>query len=173
MSLNYNLIDTFKLLLQSFKYSIMVSITISSIIFTIILILYKDKKIVNYTILVINTILIILICNYYIVDIITLNFKKPVNNIYFYFFNSIIYLIIMSIVIFKTKYKKINFIIYGLSLINILFSLFMTNYLHNSTLMVIGNIFPMIRFGNIIYIVYYLFITINIITNTKHKKRCF
>ena len=172
MNLDYNIIETFKLLLQSFRYSAMISIVISSIIFTIVLILNKDKKIINYIILCINVILILFIGYYYIGDIITFKFSNPINNIYFYFFNTIIYLIIMSIISFKTEYKKINFIIYGLSLVNILFSLFMTNYLNNITLIVIGNIFPMIKFGNIIYIGYYIFIILSII-NIRYKKKLY
>ena len=77
----------------------------------------------------------------------------------------IIYLIIMSLISFNTKYKKINYIIYGLSLIFILFSLFMTHYLSNNTLIVIGNIYPMIKFGNIIYISYYLLLCITFVKN--------
>ena len=71
MNLDYNIIETFKLLLQSFRYSAMISIVISSIIFTIVLILNKDKKIINYIILCINVILILFIGYYYIGDIIT------------------------------------------------------------------------------------------------------
>jgi len=63
----------------------------------------------------------------------------------------------MSITL-NNKYKKTNYIIYGISLINLLFAIFMTHYLNNQTLIVIGNIFPMIKFGNIIYILYYIFL---------------
>ena len=163
MSLNYNFIDTLKLLLDSFKYDIFIAIIISMIVFSIILILNKDNKKTNYIVSLINLILIIIISVYYIKDIITFKFSNPINNIYFYFFNSIIYLIIMSIILFKTKYKKVNYIFYGLSLINLLFSLFMTHYLNNVTLIVIGNIYPMIKVGNIIYIVYYIFMCITFV----------
>ena len=167
MSLNYNFIDTLKLLLDSFKYEIFIAIIISMIIFSIILVLNKDNKKTNYVVSIINLILIIIISIYYIKDIITFKFNSPINNIYFYFFSSIIYLIIMSIMTFKTKYQKTNYIIYGLSLINLLFSLFMTHYLNNVTLIVIGNIYPMIKVGNIIYIVYYIFMCITFVKK-KH-----
>ena len=78
----------------------------------------------------------------------------------------LLYLIIMILVSCKTKYKKTNYVIYGLSLIFILFSLFMTHYLSNITLIVIGNIYPMIKFGNIIYISYYILLCIIFV---KHK----
>ena len=169
MSLNYNFIETLKLLLKSFKYEVMIAIIISSIILTIMLILNRDNKKTKYIVSTINFVLIIIISIYYIKDIIKFNFTNPINNIYFYFFNSIIYLILMCIITFKTKYKKTNYIIYGLSLINLLFSLFMTHYLSNSTLIVIGNIYPMIKFGNIIYIVYYIMLCIKFIVNIFDK----
>ena len=157
MSLNYNLVDTIKLLFDSFRYEIMISLIIGIIIFIFLLIINKNNKNINYIIGIINILIIIIISIYYIKDIISFKFTNPINNIYFYFLNSIIYLITMCIINFKTKYKKINFIVYGISLINILFSLFMTYYLNNQTLIVIGNIYPMIKFGNIIYIGYYIF----------------
>ena len=147
----------------------MIAIILSCIILVIMLILNKDNKKTKYIVSTINFVLIIIISIYYIKDIIKFNFDNPLNNIYFYFFNSIIYLILMSVITFKTKYKKINYIIYGLSLINILFSLFMTHYLSNSTLIVIGNIYPMIKFGNIIYIVYYILLCIKFIYNLFDK----
>ena len=169
MSLNYNIIETFKLLLKSFKYDIFIALIIGMIILVILLMLNKNNKKINYLISVINLILIIIISIYYIKDIISFKFSNPINNIYFYFFNSIIYLIIMSIVL-NNKYKKINYIIYGLSLINLLFALFMTHYLNNQTLIVIGNIFPMIKFGNIIYIIYYIFLIVICIKKTIFDK---
>lgn len=162
MSLSYSFIDTLKLLSQAFKYDIFIAIILSSIILTIILIINKDRKIINYIVAFINIVLIIDISYYYLNSILTFKFSNPINNIYFYFFNNIIYLIIMTIFTFKSK-KNINFVFYGLSLINILFSLFMTYYLSNVTLVVIGNIYPMIKFGNIIYIVYYVYIFIRLI----------
>ena len=170
MSLNYNFIETLKLLLDSLKYGVMSAIIIGMIIFVILLIMHKENKKTNYIVSIINLLLIIIISIYYIKDIIKFNFSNPINNIYFYFFNTIIYLIIMSIVSFKTKYKKTNYIIYGLSLIFILFSLFMTHYLSNITLIVIGNIYPMIKFGNIIYIIYYLLLCISFIKCKLEKK---
>ena len=169
MSLNYNFIETLKLLLKSLKYEVMIASIISSIILVMMLILNRDNKKTKYIVCTINFVLIIIISIYYIKDIISFNFKNPINNIYFYFFNSIIYLILMCVITFKTKYKKTNYIIYGLSLINLLFSLFMTHYLSNSTLVVIGNIYPMIKFGNIIYIVYYIMLCIKFIVNIFDK----
>lgn len=167
MSLNYGFIDTLKLLKESFHYNIFISIIISSIIFTIILFINKDKKIINYLITVINIVLIIIVWNFYLGDILSFKFSNPINNIYFYFLNTIIYLILL---ILKRKYDILDFIFYGMSLINILFSIFMTNYLNNVDIVVIGNIFPMIKFGNIIYIAYYIFLLIKVIEKINSKK---
>ncbi|MBR6689958.1 MAG: hypothetical protein IKL65_01335 [Bacilli bacterium] len=160
MSLNYNITETFKLLLKAFKYDIFLAIIISSILFVIILIFNKNNKKFNYILLVINVLLIGLICYFYIGQILTFKFTNPMNNMYFYFFNSIMYLIITTLVNFKTKYRNINYVFYGLVLINLLYSLFMTHYLNNIDLIVIGNIFPMIKFGNIVYLLYYIFLII-------------
>lgn len=158
MSLNYNVIETFKLLGNAFKYPIFYSIIIVSILLVIILILNKDKKITKYIVCTINLVLISLICYFYLNQIFSFKFTRPINNLYFYFFNSVVYLILMPIINFKTKYTKINYIIYGLVLINLLYSLFMTHYLSNINLIVIGNIYPMIKIGNIIYFIYYMFL---------------
>ena len=158
MSLNYNFIDTLKLLVNSLKYEIMISLIIGISIFIALLIINEKNKKINYIICIINILVIIIISLYYMKGIISFKFSNPINNIYFYFLNSIIYLITMCIINFKIKYKKINFIIYGISLINILFSIFMTYYLNNNTFIVIGNIYPMIKFGNIIYFCYYIFL---------------
>jgi len=153
MSLNYNIIETLKLLLNAFHYNIFISIIISSIMFIVLLIINKNKKIIRYLIITLNLLLVILVCYFYLDEILSFDFNNPINNIYFYFFSTNIYLIFLTI---KRKYNILDFIFYGVSLVNILFSIFMTNYLNNSNLIVIGNIFPMIKFGNIIYILYYL-----------------
>ncbi len=173
MSLNYNTIDTLKLLLNSFKYNIFISIVIGSIIFIIIITLNKKSKIVKYLVGILNVILIFLILYYYLKHILSFKFENPINNIYFYFFNSVIYLFIVSIINFKFNKTVINNVFYGMSLINILFSLFMTYYLNNIDIIVIGNIFPMIKFGNIIYIVYYVFLFVCIINKYKKSSSLF
>ena len=167
MSINYSFLETLNMLKNTFKYGIMISLIISSIIFITLLILNKDNKKIKYVIYFINIILICLICYYYLKGIITFNFNNPINNIYFYFFNSIIYLIIMSLVNSKIKYKKINYILYGLILIGLLFALFMTHSLNNVTLIVLLNIYPIIKFGNIIYVIYYLFVIFNLFKNKR------
>jgi len=169
MSLNYSFIETLKLLFDSLKYEMMICLIIGISIFVFLLILNKDNKNIKYIIRIINILIIIIISIYYIKGIISFKFSNPINNIYFYFFNSIVYLITMCIT--NIKYKKINYIIYGICLINILFSLFMTYYLNNQTLVVIGNIYPMIKIGNIIYILYYIILIIIFINKRLNAKK--
>lgn len=169
MSLNYSFIETLKLLFDSLKYEMMICLIIGISIFVFLLIFNKDNKNTKYIIRIINILIIIIISIYYIKGVISFKFSNPINNIYFYFLNSIIYLITMCIT--NIKYKKTNYIIYGICLINILFSLFMTYYLNNQTLIVIGNIYPMIKFGNIIYILYYIILIIIIIIKRLNAKK--
>ena len=170
MSLDYNIIESLKLLLVSYKYNVMISINIASIILFIIFMLNKNKNINKYIISTINVLLIIIIGYYYVKDIFSFKYSNPINNIYFYFLNTILFLVIIGIRTIRNKVKILDYLVYNLSLINILFSLFMTYYLSNITLIVIGNIFPMIKFGNIIYILYYIYILIRFLYRFLTKK---
>ena len=154
MSINYGLKKTFSLLLDSLHYNVMISIIISSIILLIICLL--NKRISKYIILSINVILLILILKYYIVDILKFDFINPINNIDFYFFNSIIFIIIISLKSIFNRLNKCDYIFNSIFLIFIGFSLFMTHYLHNLSYIIIFNIYPMIKLGNILMIIYYL-----------------
>lgn len=165
MSLNYSFIETMNLLIEALNYGIMKCIIISTLI--LVYLYYKNEsKLIKYISIGINLLLIFVISFYYVSDILKFNFIGLVNNMYFYFFNCILYLILNSFV--NLKYKIINCIIYWVSLINILFSLFITHYLHNIDIYVLGNIYPMIKFGNIIYIIYYILLIIHFL---KIKKR--
>lgn len=163
MSLNYSFIDTFKLFLNSFKYPIFYALIISISILMILIYKNRNKKIIKYIITAVNVLIIICVNYYYFSNLISFEFSNPINNIYFYFFNTFIYLVLFSISMYFLKIKKIYFIIYGLSLVNILYSLFMTHYVKNIVIITIGNIFPMIKFGNIIYIVFYVLLTKQVI----------
>ena len=76
MSINYSFLETLNMLKNTFKYGIMISLIISSIIFITLLILNKDNKKIKYVIYFINIILICLICYYYLKGIITFNFNN-------------------------------------------------------------------------------------------------
>ena len=162
MSLNYGILKTLKMLAQAFQYDIFKAIIVSVLIF-VILIIKSNNKIYKYIITLINIIILILINYYYYSGFKSFKFSNPINNIYFYFFNTCIFLILYTVQIYFKKNIKIYIIIYGIILINISFSLFMTHYLNNTLILVIGNIYPMIKIGNIAIILYYIFLTKDII----------
>ena len=160
MSTSMNIKDTITLFFNCLEYNIYRVFIFLGIVCIYIIINKKDKKIIKYILSIVNIILIILICLYYIKDIISFNFNNPFYNIYFYFFSSIIYLIIFTITLYKLKYKNIYYVLYIIIIVNILFSLFMTNYLNNNKLLILGNIYPMIIINNTLYVIYYVLLTI-------------
>ena len=154
MSLNYGFGKAFELFSNCFKYDVIYSIIISAIVLLIICIM--NKKISKYLILIINVVLLFLISKYYFKDIFSFKFSDPINNIYFYYFNSVVFIIIFSIEALLDKLETYDYVFNTIFLIFMAFSLFMTNYLFNSTYIVIYNIFPMIKFGNILVLIYYV-----------------
>lgn len=176
MYLDYNVSKLFSLLLESIvNYKVFLMIIISSIIFIFIYLLNKNNKLFDMIVAIFNTFLIFIIIAFYKDNLFNLSILKHFNhNMYFYFFNTIIYLFIISFNLYKSIYKKINIIFYGISLIFILFSLFMTYYLTNNHLLILGNIYPSIVIGNFIYFIYY---STNLIFAfkflTKRKQTCY
>ncbi len=156
MSLNYNFIETIKLFIICFKQPIFLALIVSMFIMLLLIIYNKDSKKIKYITLIINSLLSILLLFFYLKNIISFRFNNPINNLYFYIFNSIIYMLLFSYISFKKNIKIIDYIFYSIFLIGILFSLYMTYYFNNSNILVIGNIFPIIKFGNILYIIYYI-----------------
>ena len=154
MSINFDFIETWRLLLDSIRYDVLLAIILGSILLCFVCII--NEKFGKVLIVIVNIILLFLIGKYYIKDIIEFNFSNPINNIYFYFFNSIIFMIVFTLEAFFDYLEKYDYIFYSLFLIGISFSLFMTNYLHNAHSIVILNIYPMIKFGNILMLLYYV-----------------
>lgn len=160
MYLNKSIDYLFNSLITSIiEYKVYIFIIISSIILLILLI--NKSKIIKYIVLGINIVISMLILLNYNIHLFNINiFNHFIHNIYFYFLNSIIFMIINTIVMFKDRCYKTNSVFYIIHLIFILFSLFMTYYLSNNHYLVLFNIYPEIVLGNIIYIVYYIFITL-------------
>lgn len=139
------------------NYPIYVFIIISSII--LLLLLLSKGCTVKYIVFSINVVIFIIILASYNYHLFRLDiFDHGIFNIYCYFFNGLLFIIINTIIMFKNKYHKLNSIIYTISLIFILFSLFMTYYLSNNHYLVLFNICSEIVLGNIIYIFYYLYL---------------
>ena len=160
MSLNFSLIDTLKLFKDLISYPFFLTTILFSLLIIILLILNSNRKISKYILISTNITLVILILFYYIKKIIGFKFYNPIGNIYVYFINSIIYLVISSLIILKRKYNIIDYILYFISTVFILFSIFMTHYLKVNYLVIIGNIYPIIVFGNILYFLYYIILII-------------
>lgn len=145
-------------------YRIMRIFIICSLLFGLILFINKDNKKSKYLILVINIIIISIIIYYYNCIFKSNIFIHFMHSIYFYFLNSIIYLILITICFFKNiPYKRSIISFYIISLIFIMFSIFMTYYVKNIHIIVIGNIYPMIVFGNYLYMLFYGLLIIYII----------
>ena len=154
MSINLSFSEVMEIFADSLKYNMMQAIIFCSIVLALTLILEPERG--RYFILIINVILFVLILKYYIGDIFKFQFSNPMHNIYFYFFNSIIYLILFEIDILSKWGSKWDYMHYPFFLILSSYSIFMTDYLGNVTNIVILNIYPMILFGNIIIFIYYL-----------------
>lgn len=171
MSLDYSFFKTITLLWNSIcDYSVMKFIILCSIIFFIILHINSRNKKLAIVLSIINIILIYIIFYFYHNSLFSIQILNNfMHNIYFYFINSVLYLIIFSITYYKIKNKLVSNIIYCLILILLLFSLFMTYYVHNIPLITIGNIYPMIVIGNYLYFIYYSYIIIKTIVTLIKK----
>lgn len=148
----------------------MTILLICSIILFVLMII--NKRISKYIIVIINFIIITVIIYYYHNHLISIDTFKFINhNIYFYFLNSIVYLILFSVLLFKyNKQRLIYNIIYCITLCLLSFALFMTHYLHNNTLIVIGNIYPMVVIGNYLYFFCYFSFILKILSFLTKKK---
>ena len=152
MSIDLKFLDTWQLFLDSIRYDILISIIISSLLLCFICIV--NKQVSKYLIIIVDIILLFFIGKYYVKDILTFSFNDPINNIYFYFFNGIIFITIYTLEAIFDYIEKYDYIFYALFLILMSFSLFMSDYLDSS--LVIYNIYPMIKIGNIIMLLYYI-----------------
>lgn len=171
MYLNYNILKTLRLFLDCFiDHSMMWIILVCSIIIGFIIFINKNSKIINYIILVINMLLNLLIIYYYHNYLIcNETFMYFTHNIYFYFLNSIIYLIVISIYLWNNK--SLILIHYLICFVFISYSLFMTLYLNNIHWIILGNIYPMIVLGNYLYFLFYGYLIIKYIKKLLTKER--
>lgn len=159
------------LLINSFtNYFIFRILIVCAIILCVLLMI--NKKYQKYIISIISLILIILIVYYYHKTLIGKEaFKYIMHNIRFYFLNSIIFLVTISISSWFMIKKRIINIIYCLSFIFLSFSLFMTHYVHNIELITVGNIYPMIVYGNYLYLIFYVYLIILLIKKKVFDKQ--
>lgn len=107
-----------------------------------------------------------------ITTIFDVNFYK---NIFFYYWNVILGLLLMHMAIHRTKNthltKFISMIFFCFTISNLIFSLYISNIVGNELIMVVGNIAPMIVVGNIIVFIFYLYMFIyKVVEFFKGKK---
>ena len=171
MYLNYSISKLFSLLIDTIcNYKIFVALILSAIIYSVLYLINIKVKKFDFITIVINFLIIILIIYYYNTNLFNIGMLKYFyHNMYFYFLSSIIYLILVSIMLYKNKLKKVSIINYGLAIIFLLYALFMTYYLSNVDIVVLGNIYPSIVLGNFLYFTYYLIVLIWLIKNIIFK----
>lgn len=175
-SIDSNMLDALSQYLHMINnYSMFFYIAVSVLIYSTI-IYGRYDKIRNIIVGIINMLIVIIIINYYGLGIInnldTFINLDFINNIYIYFTLTIVSLILLTHVfldrIVYSIIKRIFMILYVFILINILFALYMTAYLDNNFLLVLGNIYPMVKLGNILSIAFYAFYIYYYI-NTKRR----
>lgn len=166
-NLNYSIGKTISLLFQQSKISSFISVILTCILLGIILYINRTNKLIKYIFIGINIILLVFVLALYIKDIVKFNYTNPLKNIYVYFLNTIIYLITCIILNKKIYQNKLNLILYILNKIGIAYSIIITLYLKNITIVVIGNIFPQIFLGNILLIISYVILIIEKIRSRR------
>ena len=165
--INYNVGKTFSLLLDQFKMSSFLSILISCVLYGFILYLNREKKITKYIFVSLNVLCILFIVCFYFSEILNFKYSHPFKNMYVYFLNLIIYLLIISILNKKIINGKIELTLYIFSLIGIIYSIYVTIHLKYVNIIIIGNIFPEIFFGNILILINYIYIIIKKIIESR------
>ena len=166
-NLNYSIGKTISLLLQQLKISSFISVILTCILLGVILYINRANKLIKYIFIGINIVLLVFVLALYIKNIVKFNYTNPLKNIYVYFLNTIIYLITCIILNKKIYQNKLNLILYILNKIGIAYSIIMTLYLKNITIVVIGNIFPQIFFGNVLLIISYIVLIIEKIRSRR------
>ena len=96
-------------------------------------------------------------------------------NMYFYLLNAFVALIVVS-KIYSSKrvsstYKYIVMVLYYLLIVNLFFMIYVSNYFKNIKLLVIGNVYPMVYFGNIVCFIIYGSIILNWLVIMPKKKK--
>lgn len=96
-------------------------------------------------------------------------------NMYFYLFNMFICLIVISRIYASkrvtTGFKYMILVLYYFLIVNLFFMIRVSNYFNNIKLLVIGNVYPMVYFGNIVCFMVYSLIILNWLVIMPKKKK--
>ena len=151
---NFN--EMFKQLIDHLHYNSYIAILVSIIL--LFLLWFYNRKIINYILVVLNVALVgeILIRS----NIVLKNvFDHFLYNYYFYQINIIIFLALATILYWKNKATVVSNIIYFLSLLCLLFIIFMQHYLTYDFL-IVSNVNVEIIVGNILCWIYYIWLVV-------------
>lgn len=180
---NYSLTNALDLYMKmTTSFSTFFVFAVVCLIFVGIITFNLKTKNTNFLFLALNIILIGIILWTHGINIInnidsffTVNLYK---NVYFYLANMVLSLIIISKILSSNRssisIKYIVCLFYYLLLTNLLFMLYISNYLKNIMLLVVGNTYPMVYFGNMIaFLMYIVLIVYHFFYTKKIKKHRF
>jgi len=161
------------------NYSIFYYILVAVIVFGIIILINLNSKTSFYLTFISWIIAIISIFYYRGLDMFnhidTIFNWHFYQNIFCYYWNIIIGLLIMHIVLHSSKHaivtKFIIIFMYILTITNFVFSLYITNVVGNSLLLSVGNIASMIIIGNVLLFVIYIYLIVFKIVNINGNKK--
>ncbi len=163
-NINFNLSEAVNLYTNMFlNISAFGLITLAVAIYVFLLIINIERKEMNYIFIGVNTIILLFLAINYGIDTLD-NMGSFFNtnilkNIYFYYFNSMFMLCLVTSTLKNKRIEKsikvFTIVIYGVSLVNLLLVLYMSQIVHNNTMYILGNTFPMFYFGNITNFVMY------------------
>ena len=101
-------------------------------------------------------------------------FNSFIKNSYFYFVNTVISFIVVSRIIHSKRitktFKNVSLGFYLLIIVNLMFTIYISNYLSNIDIMVAINTYPMVYFGNIISFGLYIALFLDWAVFMKKKK---
>jgi len=171
MYLEYNIIDTIKLFIDIINnYSMIKAIFLSGILLIILLFINSDNKKIKYIIFILYLILIMLLLYYYGNNLFD-GFESFINNLYGYIFSSIVVLILIPILYIKNILNKRVLIIEEvISIVFITSLLYITHTFNNNTLLILGDTYPLVKIGNLTYIIYIIILLIVIIRRIYERK---
>ena len=149
------------------NYPIIYYIFLAAIVLGIIIMVNLNTKNAFYTTLVIELLALVFTFYYRGLDLIeyidTIFNQHFYQNIFFYYWNVLIGLLIMHLFINGKSDKVTKIIIilsYILTIANLIYSFYITNIVGNNYTLVVGNIAPIIILGNITLFVTYLYLII-------------
>lgn len=178
---NFDIADCFHLFFKQMKnISAYPLILLLTIVYTIILIVnFKNKK-MHISMYILHGLLILIICVFFgskIINNIDTFFRSDfIKNTYFYLFNMIISILLITRIIVSKRLKDIIKYIcllpYSLIMFFLLLFMYMSNVVNYNMLYIFGNTYPSVYFGNIISLILYIitFISWLFIIIKKYKK---